>query len=343
MAVEAFFIISGFYMSLILEEKYAPENFRLFMSNRLLRLFPVYWAVLIAAVIHSLVIHKISGGRQFPVVEQYLSVPVNGGTLFFLCIVNLFIVGQDLVMFLGVSPATGQLFLTANFWQTSHPLYTFLFIPQAWSLGLELLFYCCAPWFVRLRTKWLGICIFLSLGLRLYLYCVQRLDHDPWTYRFFPTELVFFLAGCLSYRFYRNMRERSCPRIVYRLILAFVLAATGLFGYVPESLPWVEPVYFLVVAASIPFVFRYLKNNKADNQVGQLSYPMYISHLLVAASLNALPFRLFRESWVIVAATIVVSFLLDVTIARPIEKYRQGRVRRPAGKLIPLQLRLLRK
>lgn len=42
-AVQAFYIISGFYMSLILSEKYVGANggYSLFFTNRLLRLFPV--------------------------------------------------------------------------------------------------------------------------------------------------------------------------------------------------------------------------------------------------------------------------------------------------------------
>lgn len=43
-AVPAFFIISGFYMTLILETKYrGSDQLWLFYSNRVLRLFPLYW------------------------------------------------------------------------------------------------------------------------------------------------------------------------------------------------------------------------------------------------------------------------------------------------------------
>ena len=48
LAVQAFFIISGFYMSLILNEKYIGVNnsYKLFISNRFLRLYPMYWVIL---------------------------------------------------------------------------------------------------------------------------------------------------------------------------------------------------------------------------------------------------------------------------------------------------------
>ena len=52
-AVKAFYIISGFYMSLILNEKYVGQrnSYRLFLSNRLLRLFPIYWTILLLTLL----------------------------------------------------------------------------------------------------------------------------------------------------------------------------------------------------------------------------------------------------------------------------------------------------
>ena len=47
-AVQTFYAISGFYMALVLNEKYRPESssYFLFISNRFLRLFPIYATVL---------------------------------------------------------------------------------------------------------------------------------------------------------------------------------------------------------------------------------------------------------------------------------------------------------
>src|SRR3569623_308588 len=57
LAVETFFIISGFYMSLVLSEKYGhiKNSYKLFISNRFLRLLPVYWVVLNATAVVSLI------------------------------------------------------------------------------------------------------------------------------------------------------------------------------------------------------------------------------------------------------------------------------------------------
>ena len=64
-AVQAFFIISGFYMSLILNEKYIGSNssYKLFITNRFLRLYPIYWTVLLFTL---LLFIFFDSGKQRP-------------------------------------------------------------------------------------------------------------------------------------------------------------------------------------------------------------------------------------------------------------------------------------
>src|SRR5258708_39536128 len=50
-AVKSFFVISGFYMALVLNEKYGPGSYWLFISNRLLRLWPAFFVVLILSLV----------------------------------------------------------------------------------------------------------------------------------------------------------------------------------------------------------------------------------------------------------------------------------------------------
>ena len=48
-AVQCFFAISGFYMALVLGERYG--DVRGFYFNRALRLFPTYWAVVLLTIV----------------------------------------------------------------------------------------------------------------------------------------------------------------------------------------------------------------------------------------------------------------------------------------------------
>ena len=52
-AVKTFFVISGFYMALILNEKYLTKanSYKLFITNRILRLYPLYLTVFSVSLI----------------------------------------------------------------------------------------------------------------------------------------------------------------------------------------------------------------------------------------------------------------------------------------------------
>lgn len=126
-AVQSFFIISGFYMSLVLDRKYDAAanltNYKLFITNRLLRLYPIYWIILILTIFGLLVVDfsKIS---DFEI--------CNSLSLLYLFFVNIFIFFQDTIMFLGIDVNSGSLFYTSNFHDTNPALFHFLFIPQGW-------------------------------------------------------------------------------------------------------------------------------------------------------------------------------------------------------------------
>jgi peptidoglycan/LPS O-acetylase OafA/YrhL len=55
-----FFVVSGFYMSFIINEKYSvlPNGTSRFYLNRFLRLYPTYLAVLVAVVLFQTVTRK---------------------------------------------------------------------------------------------------------------------------------------------------------------------------------------------------------------------------------------------------------------------------------------------
>jgi peptidoglycan/LPS O-acetylase OafA/YrhL len=103
-AVQAFYIISGFYMAMILTEKYArKESYKLFITNRFLRLYPIYWIVLLGTVLMSIV--QTSGNGKLDMYFQYYDF-MNLGSILFLIFTNILIFFQDIVMFLGLDTIT---------------------------------------------------------------------------------------------------------------------------------------------------------------------------------------------------------------------------------------------
>lgn len=344
-AVQAFYIISGFYMALILSEKYTgPGSYGVFITNRFLRLFPVYWAVLFLSVLLSFVYLNIfNEGLKLGFYLQYFGLMELKAKLIFV-LTNLFIFGQDIVMFLKLD-STGALAFTSDFRVTDPPFpatFSFLFVHQAWTLGLELMFYIIAPFLVRRSVFTLALIICSSLALRVFIYGTG-LTNDPWTYRFFPMELAFFLMGAVSYRLYRINRETGQAGRSGKALLVFLLSYTVLYQFIPSisvyDFDLKQWLFYGVLVLSIPVIFSLSKNWKLDNFMGELSYPIYISHLFI---LNATTYKFYsgpyREYLLIVSLvlTIIFSALLVRYIVRPIETYRQRRVslvtvKEPAG------------
>ena len=164
-AVQSFFIISGFYMAMILNEKYIGKNsYKLFITNRLLRLYPIYWTVLLGMVLVCI----LSKSEAFSMYVQYFD-SMSFGSFLFLIFTNIFMFFQEVVMFLGLDTTTGNLFFTSNLWETNPMLHQFLFLSQAWTIGLELLFYLVAPLIARRKTKYVLVLMLCSLLLRVIL------------------------------------------------------------------------------------------------------------------------------------------------------------------------------
>lgn len=333
-AVQAFYMISGFYMTLILNEKYIGRNnsYRLFISNRLLRLYPIYWTVLIVTLFVSIGIFVFSSGQSLGSLQPYydnINI-MNIESISFLILSNITMFFQDIVMFLGLDKASGGLYFTENFRQTNPQLYTFLLVPQAWTIGIEITFYLIAPYIVRKKIKFIVLLVLISALLRVLLY-QNGLKHDPWTYRFFPTELLFFLLGTIAYHMYKKLDQlnfkKSYVKIIYGLILVFTLS------YSLFSIPYKVYFYFVIFFLSLPFVFILSKKWTKDRYIGELSYPIYISHILVLMLVKYLKIPIIGGiGLVTIILTILFSLLLNEVIAKRVERIRQNRIKPTTNK-----------
>lgn len=328
MAVQAFFMLSGFYMSLILTKKYIGKNssYRLFLTNRLLRIFPTYWAILILSLFFSLVFFLQGTESKLFFYTHY---PLQPLTLFYLLFSNSFILGMDFVMFLGLN-THGILFFTNNYLTTKPLLYDFLFVPQAWTLSLELLFYLIAPFLAKRKTWFLLGLVILSLLLRIFLY-THGLHREPWTNRFFPTELIFFLFGMLSYRIYARINLKRFTRF-FPVLFLFLVLVTITYSFIPQSSYILfdvnQCVYFGLLFLSIPLIFILTKHDRVDRILGLLSYPFYIAHILVINVLEYLGFKGGSTFFIYetILVTMFLSIIFIVFIERPIDTYRQNKL-----------------
>ncbi|WP_345985250.1 acyltransferase [Sulfurimonas sp. HSL-1656] len=329
-SVQIFFIISGFYMTLVLNKKYVGvrSNY-LFFSNRFLRLFPIYIIVLLLSLLASLLSGTLFGKWVFlKAYVNYFDV-INGYTFLYLIATNILIFGQDVVMFMGFDPLTGAMFFTENFKNSIPQMHSFLIIPQAWSIGVELLFYLVAPFLLRKKLRYILIFLIASLFLRGVIYYCLDWMNDPWLYRFFPTELALFLLGSISFHFYEYLTNNQKwiglqNYFIFSyllLILSYPLISTETIDLI-QIKNWTLYICTVVV---IPYLFTATKSSKIDNFIGELSYPVYLIHVLMIFMLRALKLEASLVPFAVVLS-VIGGIVLVKYIDMPIEKYRQSRV-----------------
>ena len=326
-SVKVFFIISGFYMTMILDNKYVGKgSYKLFLSNRFLRLYPIYWTIALLTVIGSVLSYVVFGNWWLlsPYARFYDAMTLK--PLLFLLFTNVAIFCQDITLFLGMSPASGNMYFTSNFYATYPPFYLFLLVPQAWTLGLELVFYLIAPFIVRRNISIIVVIIIGSLLIRGFTYLYFS-SHDPWSHRFFPSELALFLLGTISYRMYRWLQNNYfCKKGQYLIAIVFYTILI-FFQFLPILKSW---AFYLLTCLSLPIVFQFSKSSKFDNRIGELSYPIYISHFLVIISIR--PFIIHYElqayaGELSILFTIITAYILMRIVSDPIDKIRKSRVK----------------
>lgn len=341
-AVQCFYMISGFYMALVLSEKYVGAGtYSVFMKSRLLRLYPVYIVVVIATIacqytfpstfrppfmvpVHPVpVARTVAAENTLQLWHRYDHIMTPLERLYFVG-TNMTTLGQESTVLFSVDRRTGD---WRSDWRGPEDIeaYRFLFVPQAWSIGVELMFYMIAPFLVRRKLPVIFAVIGASLAVRLVLANFGYKD-DPWNYRFFPSELMFFMTGTLAYRAYKYIEKKD--NIPGWLTMGWWIA-TVVVILVWSEIPLPVGIRVLgligLVAIAIPLVFLRTKNYKWDRYIGELSYPVYISHLLVVSFLTGMG---YAQGCAAVLITLVVSVGLYHMVDRPVDAARHRWVAR---------------
>lgn len=314
LAVESFFLISGFYMSRILTTTYSSKLH--FYINRSLRILPIYYFVLIATIVQLLLFAKVGIGASFDwpnTRSEYLA--------FF---PNFSIFGSDWVQFLNSTyEGLTRVGKTDGVGSASK----FLLIAPAWTLGLEFSFYLLAPFIVRLSKRDLSLIVIFFLTLRM-LYWTLGYSQDPWSYRFIIFELPVFFLGVLAERVKASgqLRSEFSNKTIYLAVATFYILA----GLTIQNTS-IDYAYLLTLTLMFTlFVLLFSENADRDRKIGELSYPLYLCHILTISSTAAILERLgffdlshsrgLFEILVLVLSVFVAKVLLG--IASPVERLR---------------------
>lgn len=323
LAVQLFYIISGFLISYILVEAKTYQSVKSFLKNRFLRLYPIYWIFASLTFLYyffsGIILDKSLG--SISIIEQ---LDLIGGLS--LIVSNILIIGQDWILFTAYNNEVFH--LTSNFTETDVPVWEGLLVPQAWSLGVEISFYLLAP-FILHNTRVIFTLLISSLLLRIYLFKIGLGMQDPWTYRFFPAELAFFLFGSLSHQILKpnyekwNLVNARTSQIFSFFIFSFCFS----FFILPHKI-YFSIALFALFTLLLPFLFHFQSQKRWDRKIGELSYPIYVSHTLMINVIDAflnkfnIEFKPLSSTIIVVITTIFVSFIINQAAEKFLEPIR---------------------
>jgi peptidoglycan/LPS O-acetylase OafA/YrhL len=321
-AVSVFFVISGFYMTLILNEKYTAYG--PFIANRLLKLYPAYLFSIVLAHLLSPI-----SFRDLPFWPQVYFV-----------FANLFMLFSEITAIIIKLP--GDVFSImplGGSWQSETSTWGLLYNGPVWSLSVELMFYLIAPFVVKIDAGYIrrvATLIAASVASNFTLYSLGSL-HVPWDYNFFPPNLYLFMLGSLSFYLFKTGKLQALLpfwRTAGVGMLAFMLAFTVAYPLLPRFPLFVggatiSPLtaYIALLLVFMPYIFEALRDvrastlARADSMIGDLSYPVYIVHFVV---LTRIPLLKGIDP---VIATLGVATLTHVAIMRPIERHVRSRIK----------------
>lgn len=330
LAVQFFYIISGFYIAKILTEKY--RNVALFFRNRLLRLYPLYLATVLIIIITGIIGEYAAGAAWTNYRQAFIAFSagsIDAPTLALITTANISMLFQDLIMFLRLENGHA---VFGSFLDSSPPLYQLLLIPQGWSLSVEILFYAAAPWIVRSRRR-IIITIAFSLLCRIAV-TAAGLTGDPYSHRLIFNELSVFLLGALAY----HCHSRRAEKILLPWIPLIISALAGIIIIWPSLFTagtFTRYAAFVPFALLLPYLFAGTRSNRIDGYIGNLSYPFYILHLFaihmtgifLTAHLPPGNAGMMLSLGATFIVTTGLSVLLLETVQKPVDRFRE----RPFG------------
>lgn len=313
-AVYAFFILSGFYISLGLNERYsAPGSNTEFYLSRLVRLWPAYLISLAFMYSCGVLQQVFRLAMDLP--------PVVAGFAIFS---NVTMLGLDLLTHFSL--VDGHVQMSEWGFDPHQNGVNYVINLPAWSLAVELVFYASAPFIVRSFKRSMA---FLAVGM-LYWIAIRFNEFAPISVfnpkSHYPYYMLYFGLGSAAY-----WLNRLYPKD-WKIHTAFAFSMAAVMNLLMPSFA----VGYTLLALATPHLFQATKNNLTDRFLGDLAYPVYVLQVPVGAAIRAYgpenPSALLNFI-VIMTVSVIVLLLVE----RPIDKLKsrmmrnKRRINRPAN------------
>jgi peptidoglycan/LPS O-acetylase OafA/YrhL len=295
-AVWGFFLISGYLMTHILKTRYADGLRGLgdYAINRFLRIYPAYWIACLFGWV-ALILMPLQGVNPAVLNAQFV-MPGNW---------------RDWLTNIGLLPLWGA----GN-----------LLVPVSSALGIEVGVYLLMPLLARApAAAWLGLVLSALLNGQ------YGLEPQSFALRYsqFLTCFMAFAAGSLVSHYQQPLSRLAAPRAS---TLAWL--AHSLLWLVWDAWPWTLGLYVsLPLTAWVLVSFCGRKPSAMDRWLGDLSYPVYLFHSVMAVWWMG--YFGLQRSWDFMltglAGTLVLSCAVVMWVDRPLERFKRRRVAvRPA-------------
>lgn len=302
-ATFGFYLLSGYLITLVLQQKYSfsIQGIKNYLLSRFLRIYPTYFIVLLITILALLIfppnfLSNISTGMQLPSsISEWLP--------------NIFIFG-----------ATGL-----------NNIIPVRVVPVVWMINVLLILYLLAFFIARSKE---GAVIWFIISLA---YTISMIGlHFPSYFRYFSVLAASlpFSLGSLAYWYRDTLRKIFRPWTLIITAPAFLVHG-ALAGKI-----WLHPnisgLYFSLFLSFVIVVALSQINQskvppwlgKIDKVLGGISYPIFLSHLLIATLLGGLYFNdtlpnnlnLFLVSFPFIN---IFSFLIWWFVDRKLEEKRK--------------------
>jgi peptidoglycan/LPS O-acetylase OafA/YrhL len=339
LAVKTFFMISGFYMTLILTSKYHVERggYWLFISNRFLRIYPSYLVVLGVSLLFyaaaSVKLHAPADRLAYWVQAWHAR---HFGALGMIFCSQWSIFGLDVTPLFNYSPSRG-FGLIGTMGPDAVPAWRFNFLPHCWSISVELCFYVAAP-AICVARRWVQAALVMA-GVAAYFaawHWLPDLLANAMTYHFFPFQISYLVLGVLSFHLLHPLFDKEQIHAAWSWAVLTPLAVIILcYGWLP---PWLAFGGCIGLGFfAVPLLFNLSRKAKVDRFIGDLSYPMYLSHItckwVVLATMGvATKDTAIVPGWELLVVTVAASVGLVLLVDYPVDRWRQARVARANAK-----------